>query len=83
MSCSVDVSGIVGAAAFLGSTIALTVAGCPAALDKDRNSAKSSSPNLKDLKVFTLTPCFCNLTSLVLLVASMHSNPYPDRRKEA
>eukprot|EP00439_Symbiodinium_sp_Y106_P065657 s162_g10.t1 len=35
MSCSVDVSGIVGAAAFLGSTIALTVAGCPAALDKD------------------------------------------------
>ncbi|CAE7945083.1 unnamed protein product [Symbiodinium necroappetens] len=35
MSCSVDVSGIIGAAAFLGSTIALTVAGCPAALDKD------------------------------------------------
>ena len=40
MSCSVDVSGIIGAAAFLGSTIALTVAGCPAALDKDRNSPR-------------------------------------------
>ncbi|CAE7570464.1 unnamed protein product [Symbiodinium natans] len=35
VSCTVDVSGVIGAAAFLGSTIALTVAGCPAALDKD------------------------------------------------
>mmetsp|Transcript_3768 Transcript_3768/g.8793 ORF Transcript_3768/g.8793 Transcript_3768/m.8793 type:complete len:418 (+) Transcript_3768:9-1262(+) len=37
-SCSVDVSGVVGAAAFAGSTIALTVAGCPAALDKDNSN---------------------------------------------
>ena len=35
VSCSVDVSGIVGAATFAASTIILAVAGCPAILDKD------------------------------------------------
>lgn len=37
VSCSVDVSGIVGAATFAASTIILAVAGCPAILDKDNS----------------------------------------------